>query len=280
MQLYTLTDGVARREGAELAVLDLPHPDIGALIADDIDLARTARVRHRRPLEGTALAAVVPHPANLVLNGLIFRGHAAEAGLEEPAEPRFVRAGSGPLDAPGAPIVLPSDAPGEIDYEGEIALVIGHAAQDVPDRDAWRTVAGLTVVNDVSDRAGQRAAMSGATWDLDEMVRAKRRPTFKPCGPALVTTDEFDPEPDLTIETLLNGVTVQRDSTRNMLFGFSEVVSAISRSIPLRPGDVICTGTPAGVGSARGRYLADGDTVTVRVSGVGQLVNPVLGPRR
>jgi 2-keto-4-pentenoate hydratase/2-oxohepta-3-ene-1,7-dioic acid hydratase in catechol pathway len=275
MELYALSDGIARREGEELALLDLPHPDVGALVADDICLARTARVRARRPIWDAPLNAPVHKPANLVLSGLVFRGHIAEAGLAEPTEPQFILANGGPLDAPGAPIVLPTDAPDEVDYEGEIALVIGRVAQDIPERKAWTAVAGLTIVNDISEREGQRAAMSGPAWDVASMVRAKRRPSFKPCGPAVVTADQFDPDPDLVVETLLNGTTVQQDSTRNMLFGFGEVVAAISRRIPLRPGDVICTGTPAGVGLATGRYLVDGDTITVRVRGLGELFNPV-----
>jgi 2-keto-4-pentenoate hydratase/2-oxohepta-3-ene-1,7-dioic acid hydratase in catechol pathway len=277
MELYRTYAGIARREDDELAVLDLPHPDIGALLADGIDIARTAPIRERLPLTGTALRSPVGAPGTLVLAGLSYAGHIAEAGLARPEAPQFLPMAGGRLDDPGVAIAIPEQSGVEVDYEGEIALVIGKPAADLSERDAWGVIAGLTILNDVSERREQREAMSGNDWDLARMIRSKRHPTFKPCGPAVVTADEFGENPDLEIRTLLNGEVVQHDRTKNMIFSFTEQLVAVSHRVPLHVGDVVTTGTPAGVGLATGRYLRPGDVVEIRVEGIGALLNPVSG---
>jgi 2-keto-4-pentenoate hydratase/2-oxohepta-3-ene-1,7-dioic acid hydratase in catechol pathway len=277
VEIYRTAAGLARREGDELLVLDLPHPDVAALLRDDPQLTRTARVRARRPLAGTRLRSPVARPDNLLLTGLAYPAHVAEAGLPTPREPHCLPLPGRALDDPGAPILIP-EGDVEVDYEGELAVVIGQQAVDVDELRAWDCIAGLTVVNDVSERAGQRRAMSSDPWDRDALAASKTHPSFKPCGPALVTIDEFDRDPDLAIRTELNGTVVQQDRTSTMIFGLGEVVAALSRRVPLGPGDVISTGTPAGVALATGRYLRPGDLVEVTVEGVGTLANPVVGP--
>lgn len=280
MRLYRLADGLAREEDGELLLLDLPHADVGALLADDVELARSARVLRSIPEDEATFLSPVAHPAGLFLHGLVYPGHVAEAGLSVPSSPVFLEAPGGPLDAPGAPVLLPPDAPERVDYEGEIALVVGRDASSVAPDEAWSCVGGLTIVNDVSERAGQEAAMAGGEWDVEAMVRAKRHPGFKPCGPVVVTADEFGPDPALEITTRLNGRVVQRDGSGNMIFSFSQILAAVSVRAWLRPGDVICTGTPAGVGLATGRYLRAGDSVEVEVERIGTLVNPVIEDER
>ncbi|HEY1704496.1 MAG TPA: fumarylacetoacetate hydrolase family protein [Trebonia sp.] len=275
VHLYRTAKGLARRDGDELVLLDLPYGDVGALLAAGIGLASGAGELGRVPLGEATVLSPIEQPAHLVLNGLLYAGHIAEAGQPTPTSPAFILANGGALDAPGAPIVLPPGASGQVDYEGEVALVIGRATAGVTAREAWDCVAGLTIVNDVSERREQLAAMGGESWDVAPMVRSKRHPGFKPCGPALVTTDEFGENPDLEIETRLNGVLVQHDWTRNMIFRFTEIVAAVSAEMALSAGDVICTGTPAGVALSTGRYLADGDVVDITVEGIGTLSNPV-----
>ncbi|GAY11982.1 fumarylacetoacetate hydrolase family protein [Pseudonocardia sp. N23] len=279
MRLYRLADGIARADGDDgLAVLDLPHPDVGALVSDGVDPA-TAPVRERIPLAAAALRSPVTHPGQLVLHGLVYADHVVEAGQPRPAAPTFLPAPGGDLDDPGAPIRLPADPDARVDYEGEIAVVIGRTAADLDPAAAWDAIAGLTIVDDVSERTEQMRAMAAQPWDVVALAHAKRHPTFKPTGPCLVTADEFDRDPDLRIRTLLNGVAVQDDRTSNMIFTISEIVAAVSRRIPLGPGDLICTGTPAGVALATGRYLQAGDVVTVEVERLGTLTNPVVAPR-
>lgn len=279
MRLYRIDAGIARLDGDELAVLDLPHPDIGTLLLDgDADPA-TARVRSRVPLSAAPPRSPVKRPNQLILHGLVYADHVVEAGQPRPEAPTFLPAPGGDLDDPAAPIRLPADAGARVDYEGEIAIVMGRPATDLDPAAAWDAIAGLTIVDDVSERTEQMRAMASQPWDIEALAHAKRHPTFKPCGPCLVTTDEFDRDPDLRITTSLNGTLVQDDRTSNMIFTISEIVAAVSQRIPLAPGDLICTGTPAGVALATGRYLQAGDVVTVEVEGLGTLTNPVEAPR-
>lgn len=275
MRLYRTTQGLARESGGLLQVLDLPHSDIADLFAEDVALAARAPVREELDLTLASVLSPVRRPANFILNGLLYAGHIAEAGREPTKDPVFTLCNDGDLDRPGGTILLPAGASDQVDYEGEIALVIGRPAANVSRAAAWGHVGGLTIVNDVSERREQHAGMAHEPWDIAAMVRAKRHSTFKPCGPVVVTVDEFGGLPDLEIETRLNGIQVQHDWSRNMIFDFADIVSYISRTVALVPGDVISTGTPAGVGISTGRYLQDGDIVEVQVERIGVLRNDV-----
>jgi 2-keto-4-pentenoate hydratase/2-oxohepta-3-ene-1,7-dioic acid hydratase in catechol pathway len=275
MQLCVTDLGIGRRNGDEIEVLDTPYPDLGMLLRNGLDIAAAAPIRTKVAIVDAKFEAPVTLPSHLVLNGLIYRGHAEEAGFPTPTEPSFALAQGGPLDPPVGTVRIPPDAPVRVDYEGEVAIVIGSTATGVSANEAWRCIAGFMLVNDISERAAQLEAMAKEPWDVKAMGKSKRHPTFKPSGPYLTTRDEFTEDHAFELTTRLNGHIVQHDSTANMLFGFSEIVAAISQAIVLEVGDVICTGTPAGSGIGRGRYLVDGDIVEVSVPELGCLVSRV-----
>jgi 2-keto-4-pentenoate hydratase/2-oxohepta-3-ene-1,7-dioic acid hydratase in catechol pathway len=278
MRLYRTVRGIARGEGDGLVLLDLPYPDLGSLLAADVTLARTAAVTGRPPLGSIELLPPVSRPNTVVLVGANYRDHVVEAGLSMPTSPAFfpVPAGVDLLTGYGSPIVLPVEAADQVDYEAELAVIIGVGGKDIRARDAWNHVGGLTVANDVSARDIQFQGMhDGAVVDLAPIQRSKTFPTFKPLGPAMVTPDEFSPALDLAVTTRVNGELRQNGRTGEMLFSLPELIEAVSARIPLAPGDLILTGTPAGVGLASGAYLKPGDTVEVAVEGIGHLCNMV-----
>ena len=197
-----------------------------------------------------------------------YRDHAAEAGLEVPEQPVFFGLWPSSLIGPGEPIVIPSFS-SKIDFEAELGVVIGERARDVPVERALRFVAGYTCFNDVSARDLQ---FQDGQW-----TRAKSLDTFSPVGPHVVPAPEIPDPQALRIRCLLNGESMQDSSTAEMVSSVAELVSAISRGVTLEPGDLIATGTPAGVGFTREppRFLEPGDEVTVEIEGIGSLKNPV-----
>ncbi|MDQ1569063.1 MAG: hypothetical protein QOF96_3943 [Actinomycetota bacterium] len=278
MRLYRTIRGLARGEGDELVLLDLPYPDLGSLLAADVTLARTAPVTGRAPLGSIELLPPVSRPNTVVLVGANYRDHVVEAGISMPTSPAYfpVPVGIDVLTGYGSPIVLPAEAADHVDYEAELAVIIGTGGKDIRAREAWRHVGGLTVANDVSARDIQFEGMrDGAVVDLAPIQRSKTFPTFKPLGPAMVTPDEFSGVLDLALTTRVNDELQQNGRTGEMLFSVAEIVEAVSARIPLAPGDLILTGTPAGVGLASGSYLKPGDTVEVAVEGIGHLRNVV-----
>jgi 2-keto-4-pentenoate hydratase/2-oxohepta-3-ene-1,7-dioic acid hydratase in catechol pathway len=172
------------------------------------------------------------------------------------------------VTGPGDPIVLPPDTK-EVDYEAELAVVIGRRCSGVPVSEALDYVAGFTCLNDVTARDFQRG---DGQW-----VRAKSQDTFGPLGPYLVTTEDIPDPQMLPIRCLVNGTVLQDSNTDKMIFGVRELIAFISRGITLEPGDVISTGTPHGVGFARKPpiFLKPNDEVSVEIGGIGKLSNPV-----
>ena len=224
------------------------------------------------PVEATVARLLPPvTPPNIFGIGLNYREHAAEGGRDLPEEPLiFLKATTSVIGA-GEPIRLPPSAPSEVDFEAELAVVIGRRASRVSRQAAPEHVLGYTCANDVTARDCQRR--------LDKQwTRAKGFDTFCPLGPAIVTPEEFDPA-DVLVESLLNGQPMQRGRTAELIFDCSTLISYLSHQFTLLPGTVICTGTPAGVGSARTPpvFLRPGDRVTVRIGGIGELSNPVAG---
>jgi 2-keto-4-pentenoate hydratase/2-oxohepta-3-ene-1,7-dioic acid hydratase in catechol pathway len=220
-------------------------------------------------LARTPLVAPIPRPPKVICIGLNYRDHAEESKMAIPEVPTVFAKFPTAVIGPGHPIVLPK-ASTRPDYEAEFAVVIGRGGRHIPEA-KWRDhVFGYTMMNDVSARDFQMATtqwMMGKTFD-----------TFAPIGPYIVTADEIEDPHNLDISMVLSGDVMQHSNTRNLIFGVPKLVSYLSSIFTLEPGDIIATGTPAGVGFARTppRYLKPGDECRVRVQGLGELVNPVV----
>ena len=212
-------------------------------------------------------------PVNIFCIGLNYRQHAQESKVAVPEFPVLFAKGVNAATNPGDPIELPralrSD---EVDYECELAVVIGKPCKNVTRKDALKHVLGYTCANDVSARDWQ-VRRGGGQW-----CRGKTFDTFCPIGPCLVTTDEIDNPNSLSIKTILNGEVMQDWDTGDMIFDVPALIEFLSGSTTLLPGTVILTGTPHGVGMARKppRWLKPGDTVTIDIEHIGQLTNPVV----
>jgi 2-keto-4-pentenoate hydratase/2-oxohepta-3-ene-1,7-dioic acid hydratase in catechol pathway len=211
----------------------------------------------------------VPQPRVIWGVGLNYRDHAAETGRPLPDAPTlFVKSPSAVI-GDGDPIVIPAHVT-QPDYEGELAVVIGERARDVPVERALDVVAGVTVAHDVSSRDHQ---FTTGQWSW-----SKSFDTFCPLGPELVSLDEIDLAAGLALETRVSGEVLQASNTSELVFTVPQLIAWISQGCTLEPGDVILTGTPGGVGAARTppRWLVDGDVVEVSIAGVGTLSNPVV----
>ena len=215
------------------------------------------------------LGPPVPDPGKIICLGLNYRDHAEETGQEIPGAPMWFAKFANSLTGSSQPIVLPATHAEYVDYEAELALVIGRTAKSVVTEEALSYLAGAMPFNDVSARDLQ---LQNPLWTSGKAID-----TFAPCGPALVTLDEIDDLGALQLRTRINGEVLQRGTTANLIFGPADLIAWLSRTITLLPGDIIATGTPAGVGAAQGRFLRDGDTVEIEIDGLGTLVNPVRG---
>lgn len=233
--------------------------------------------REQRPqatygLPSVRLRAPIMRPRKLICVGLNYRDHAEETGSEIPSVPTIFNKFATSVIAPGDNIELPkvSKAP---DYEAEFAFVIGKGGRHIQEEN-WRDhVFGYTIVNDVSARDYQRATtqwLMGKTFD-----------TFAPVGPWIVTADEIEDPHALDISLDINGEVLQNSNTRNLIFKIPELLAFLSSVFTLEPGDIVSTGTPAGVGVARKpqRFLKAGDVVTVKIPAIGELRNPVVEER-
>lgn len=223
----------------------------------------------RIPAAGAKLAAPIARPGKIVCIGLNYRDHAAESNLAIPEVPTVFAKFPTAVIGPGDAIVLPKNS-NKPDYEAEFAVVIGKGGRHI-DEEHWRDhVFGYTIVNDVSARDFQ---MATSQW-----IIGKTFDTFAPMGPAIVTADEIEDPHNLRISLTLNGETMQDSNTRNLIFKIPQLIAHLSSVFTLEPGDIIATGTPAGVGFARKppRWLRPGDEVSITVEGVGTLTNPVV----
>jgi 2-keto-4-pentenoate hydratase/2-oxohepta-3-ene-1,7-dioic acid hydratase in catechol pathway len=212
-------------------------------------------------------------PTDIICIGLNYRRHAAEGGKPVPEFPVVFMKNVGSLQNPGDPIVLPrqlrSDA---VDFECELAVVIGRRCHNVSKQAALDYVLGYTAANDVSARDWQMK------WGGGQWCRGKTFATFCPLGPCLMTADEIEDPNSLRLQTILNGEVMQDWTTEDMIFDVPTLIEFLSGSTVLLPGTVILTGTPHGVGAARKPpvYLQPGDTVTIHVEKIGDLTNPVV----
>ena len=214
------------------------------------------------PLADATLLCPVA-PSKIICVGRNYRDHAAELGNEVPKEPLLFFKPPSSLLGPGGSIVYPEQS-SRVDYEGELGIVIGKTARRIgPDEDVRPCIRGYTIVNDVTARDLQK---TDGQW-----TRAKGFDTFCPVGP--LVTDEIDPIADgILLETTVNGETKQRGDTKDFIFGIPELLRYISAFLTLEPGDLIPTGTPAGVGPVK-----PGDAIEVSIAGIGKLLNPVAG---
>jgi len=250
----------------------LLHPDgrlerlVGELFGDLVPTGETADVeRILAPLEPRAILCI----------GLNYRRHAAETGAAIPTYPVLFMKSPGAVQHAEAPIALPTTAAShQVDYEGELAVVISRTCRNVPRSEALEVVLGYTCANDVSARDWQKQQrLGGGQW-----CRGKSFDSFAPLGPCLVTTAAIPDPQALTLQTRLNGEIVQAASTADMIFPVAEIIEFLSASTTLLAGTVILTGTPSGVGMAADppRWLRSGDTVEVEIDAIGVLRNPVI----
>lgn len=219
--------------------------------------------------EQAVLLAPLPRPPKILCAGLNYRDHAAEAKMEIPSVPTIFSKYSNTIIGPGAPVILPRNS-SKPDYEAELAFVVGLGGRHIP-ADRWRDhVFGYMCFNDVSARDFQLATsqwLMGKTFD-----------GFAPTGPWVTTADEIQDPHALSIELFLNGERMQASNTGEMIFKIPELIAFISSVLTLEPGDIVATGTPAGVGFSKKppRWLRPGDEMAVRIEGLGELRNPVV----
>ncbi|MCD6186463.1 MAG: fumarylacetoacetate hydrolase family protein [Deltaproteobacteria bacterium] len=213
-------------------------------------------------------------PVAILCIGLNFHQHAAETGLKPPKYPVLFMKNPASINNPGDPVVIPKSCfnPPEVDYEAELAVIIGKTAKNISAEQALNYVFGYTIANDISARRWQKKA-GGMQW-----TRSKSFDTFCPLGPTIITADEIPNPQNLQIKCNLNDKVMQDAVTSDMIFSVAEIIEYLSEETTLLPGTLILTGTPSGVGFARNPpvYLKPGDKVEITIKGIGSLVNPVV----
>jgi 2-keto-4-pentenoate hydratase/2-oxohepta-3-ene-1,7-dioic acid hydratase in catechol pathway len=216
------------------------------------------------------LGPPVPDPDKIICIGVNYADHASETGLAQTAVPVFFAKFRNSLTGPTSPIHIPVVS-AKIDYEGELALIMGSRCKGVSEQEALQYVAGYTLMNDVSARDLQ---MQTSQW-----IAGKALDTFAPMGPGMVPASSIPDPQALWLVTRVNGQVVQQASTATMIFSVAAIIAFLSSLMTLEPGDIIATGTPSGVGFRRipPLFLRDGDVVEVEIDGIGRLRNPVVG---
>ncbi len=224
------------------------------------------------PLKAARLHAPLPRPGKIVCVGHNYAEHARERGSDAPAQPILFLKSANTICGPGDPIILPPNS-SKVDYEAELAVVIGKGGRGISEERAIEHIAGYTILNDVSARDMQS---QDKQW-----FRGKSCDTFAPCGPWIVTRDEVPDPHALAISLTLNRETMQDANTGDMIFKIPYLISYLSQSLTWDPGDILSTGTPAGIGAGRTPpvFLKPGDTVSITVEQVGTLTNPVRAPQ-
>jgi len=261
-------------------IVDLSDPAVGlpsdmatlvSLGPEALDRARRASLGKaaRYPIDSMRRHAPIPHPPTILAIGMNYRAHVAEMGREPPEYQYWFNKQRTSIAGPGDPIVLPAVS-SMVDYEGELAMVIGRRCQYVPAARAMEVVAGFTIMNDVSVRDWQ--------WRTPTFTMGKSFDSHAPCGPWLVTTDEVADPGQLALRTWVNDDLRQDSTTADLIFGCAELIEYLTSAFPLEPGTIIATGTPAGVGAGSDppRFLTDGDVVRIEIEGIGELRNPVV----
>jgi 2-keto-4-pentenoate hydratase/2-oxohepta-3-ene-1,7-dioic acid hydratase in catechol pathway len=262
-ELVDLSDPATGLPSTMRAVLALGPAALPALRA----APRTGAPRHA--VQEVRRHAPVPDPPTILGIGMNYHAHIAELGREQPEWQYWFNKQRTAIAGPGEPIVLPAVSE-MVDYEGELAMVIGRRCQHVPAARAFEAVAGFTIVNDVSVRDWQ--------WRTPTFTMGKSFDTHAPCGPELVSFDELGDPGDLALQTWVNDELRQDSRTSDLIFGLREMVEYLTSAFPLEPGTILATGTPAGVGAGFDppRFLEDGDVVRIAIEGIGELRNPVV----
>ena len=238
-----------------------------------------------REFADAPLLAPIPDPRLILSEGLNYRRHLAEmAGTPAPPMPTAFIKASCSLTGSGKPIPVPPQCPGMIDYEGELGFVIGRPCHNVPVAEAMSHIGGYTICNDVSARdwvaeVFDAQARFGIIQAWERNIMGKQLPGFTPCGPVMVTADEIADPHDLRLTTKLNGEIVQSARTDDLIFGVAEILSYFSRWYRFEPGDLVTTGSPAGVGYGREPrlFMKPGDEIAVEIEGIGRLCNRLAG---
>tara|TARA_B100000519_G_scaffold53974_1_gene45013 strand:- start:112 stop:954 length:843 start_codon:yes stop_codon:yes gene_type:complete len=262
------TPQIAAIIGDEIVNLSTPHQDMPEFLASGVEID-TLLTDDVRPLAEAKLLPPVGAPPAILAVGLNYRAHAEEGGREVPSTPVIFTKHHNCVIGPGDGIHIPRAAPDKVDYEGELAIVIGKRCRHVPKDRAREIIAGYTVMNDVSVRDWQRASptmLMGKSWD-----------THGPIGPWMATSDQIDPH-NLQLTTRVNDEIRQNSRTDDLIFDCFDIVEHLSTAFTLEAGTVIATGTPAGVGLYWDppKMLKAGDEVSITIEGIGTLTNPVI----
>lgn len=279
MRYGSVADGVVRVSDQIAEVLDLPYGDLGEALAAGLGAAELAAAAALQSIPLADVAPLVPvRPRRVWATGLSYSDHLAEVskdtGTDEAGAhpPLFVKAPTR-VSGPGDSIVLPALAPDNIDFEGEIALVIGLRAKDVPLAAGWNYVFGITAANDVSARDVQFGRFSDGQQNP---TLGKSFDSFLPLGPWVTPTEALRDRDDIGLRTLVDGEVRQSSRSSLLIYPVPLLVSFVSSFTTLEPGDVLLTGTPSGVAMTDGRFLRSGQVVEIEVEGVGTLANRVI----
>lgn len=221
------------------------------------------------PFQNVELDAPLRNPGKIVAIGLNYIDHASESKMELPKHPLVFTKYNSSITGPFDPIIIPSVLTKKVDYEVELAVIIGKKAKNISKENALDYVFGYTIINDVSARDIQ--------FEDGQWVRGKSLDTFCPIGPFIVTADEIRDPQNLQLRCSINGNELQHASTKDMIFGVAELISILSNSFTFEPGDIISTGTPSGVGFIRKPpvYLQNGDVMVTEIQQLGKLINKV-----
>ena len=264
--------------------------DIVRAVVDEIDAASQTELDAGRksgvlrPFESTPLCAPVPDPWLILSAGLNYKSHLAEMkGTPVPPHPAAFIKVQASLTGCRKPVVVPSRYANHVDFEGEFTVVIGQTCHDVTEDEAMKFVGGYTIANDVSARDWiPEVHSANGTFDAihawERNIMGKNLPTFTPCGPVITTVDEIPDPHNLQLTSKLNGEVMQDSSTSDLLYNVPQLISYYSKWYKFRPGDLITTGSPAGVGVGRNPqvFMTDGDIIEVAIEGIGTLSNPIV----
>ena len=243
-------------------------PDIGEAFFRGNWLDKIVNVRATDRIIDARLGCPITQPSKIICLGRNYAEHAKEGGSQKPDKPLLFVKSPNVLNGPYDPILLPRSC-GQIDWEVELAVIIGKEGKRIKSNQAYQHIAGFTIMNDVS---GRQAQFSDSQW-----YRGKSFDTFAPMGPALVTVDEIENPANLSVTARVNGNVMQDGNSADMLFDIPTIIAFISQDITLMPGDIICTGTPSGVGIFRDPpvLLKAGDVVECEVQGIGTIRNSI-----